>query len=210
MSIKPIETVYNGYRFRSRIEARWAVFFDEAKIAYEYEQQGFELEDGTWYLPDFYLPKYDAYVEIKHGNLNNDEVNEIEAKCENLQADKPESCVLLCKGDPVDMNITIFCSRWNGTLGIYEPWSDNAAFLDSVDWWVACIDKSGRASIIQRSNYEFPMIAVGKQSDFIAEEFAQKYIVPRCLITDWRELNHERTTARRARFEFGETPKVSR
>ena len=27
-SIKPIETKYNGYRFRSRLEARWAVFFD--------------------------------------------------------------------------------------------------------------------------------------------------------------------------------------
>lgn len=27
MSIKPIETVYKGYRFRSRLEARWAVFF---------------------------------------------------------------------------------------------------------------------------------------------------------------------------------------
>ena len=32
--IKPIETVYNGYRFRSRLEARWAVFFDEAGIEY--------------------------------------------------------------------------------------------------------------------------------------------------------------------------------
>lgn len=26
MTIKPIETVYNGYRFRSRLEARWARF----------------------------------------------------------------------------------------------------------------------------------------------------------------------------------------
>lgn len=26
-SIKPIETIYNGYHFRSRLEARWAVFF---------------------------------------------------------------------------------------------------------------------------------------------------------------------------------------
>lgn len=24
MDIKPIETLYNGYRFRSRLEARWA------------------------------------------------------------------------------------------------------------------------------------------------------------------------------------------
>lgn len=63
--IKPIETVYNGYRFRSRLEARWAVFFDAAKIKYEYEPEGFEIPDGTKYLPDFYLPDFDTYVEVK-------------------------------------------------------------------------------------------------------------------------------------------------
>ena len=34
-TIKPIETVYNGYRFRSRLEARWAVFFDALGITYK-------------------------------------------------------------------------------------------------------------------------------------------------------------------------------
>ena len=65
MDIKAIETEYNGYRFRSRLEARWAVFFDAAKIKYEYEPEGFELADGTRYLPDFYLPELFTYVEIK-------------------------------------------------------------------------------------------------------------------------------------------------
>ena len=32
MEVKPIETTYNGYKFRSRLEARWAVFFDSAEI----------------------------------------------------------------------------------------------------------------------------------------------------------------------------------
>ena len=63
--IKPIETVYNGYRFRSRLEARWAVFFDAAGIPYQYEPEGFELADRTKYLPDFYLPKLDIYCEVK-------------------------------------------------------------------------------------------------------------------------------------------------
>lgn len=40
---KPIETSYKGYRFRSRHEARWAVFFDVVKIKWEYEPEGFEL-----------------------------------------------------------------------------------------------------------------------------------------------------------------------
>ena len=65
MDIKPIETVYNGYRFRSRLEARWAVFFDAAGIKYEYEPEGFKAEDGTMYLPDFYLTNKHCWVEVK-------------------------------------------------------------------------------------------------------------------------------------------------
>jgi len=63
--IKPIETFYNGYRFRSRLEARWAVFFDAVGIKYEYEPEGYVLSDGTCYLPDFYLPEMDEFFEVK-------------------------------------------------------------------------------------------------------------------------------------------------
>lgn len=62
--IKAIETVYNNYTFRSRLEARWAVFFDALQIKYEYEREGFDI-DGLWYLPDFYLPDYSCWIEIK-------------------------------------------------------------------------------------------------------------------------------------------------
>lgn len=64
--IKAIETEYNGYRFRSRLEARWAVFFDALGVRYEYEPEGFELPDGR-YLPDFYLPdiRDGVYIEVK-------------------------------------------------------------------------------------------------------------------------------------------------
>ena len=51
--IKAIETQYKGYRFRSRIEARWAVFFDSLGYKWEYEPEGYEFDDGTRYLPDF-------------------------------------------------------------------------------------------------------------------------------------------------------------
>lgn len=63
--IQAIETEYNGYKFRSRLEARWAVFFDAAGIKYEYEPEGFENENGERYLPDFYFPDYDWYGEVK-------------------------------------------------------------------------------------------------------------------------------------------------
>lgn len=63
--IKPIETEYNGYLFRSKLEAQWAVVFDSLGIRYEYEPEGFELEDGTRYLPDFYFPDQYTYGEVK-------------------------------------------------------------------------------------------------------------------------------------------------
>ena len=46
--IKAIETEYDGHRFRSRLEARWAVFFNAVGLTYEYEIEGFEM-DGTRY-----------------------------------------------------------------------------------------------------------------------------------------------------------------
>ena len=64
-TIKAIETRYKGYRFRSRLEARWAVFFDTLGIAWEYEKEGYDLGDAGWYLPDFWLPEWNMWVEIK-------------------------------------------------------------------------------------------------------------------------------------------------
>lgn len=58
MAIKAIETRYGGYRFRSRLEARWAVFLNEIGLDWEYEPQGYEVPTrrGTIrYLPDFWL-----------------------------------------------------------------------------------------------------------------------------------------------------------
>lgn len=51
--IKPIETKYKGYRFRSRLEARWAVFFDALGLTWDYEREGYDLGAAGWYLPDF-------------------------------------------------------------------------------------------------------------------------------------------------------------
>jgi hypothetical protein len=58
MAIKAITTHYGGYKFRSRLEARWAVFFDECGIEWEYEPEGFTVDTPRGrinYLPDFWL-----------------------------------------------------------------------------------------------------------------------------------------------------------
>ena len=67
MEIKPIETQYKGYLFRSRLEARHAVMFDSLKWKWEYEPEGFDLLD-EYYLPDFLITTdtNDQYwVEVK-------------------------------------------------------------------------------------------------------------------------------------------------
>lgn len=50
--MKAIETIYKGYYFRSRLEARWAVFFDALELPFGYEPEGFDI-GGLRYLPDF-------------------------------------------------------------------------------------------------------------------------------------------------------------
>lgn len=72
--MKPIETAYKGHRFRSRLEARWAVAFDALDIAWEYEPQGFMVTErisnwvegeGRPYLPDFWFPDLKLWGEVK-------------------------------------------------------------------------------------------------------------------------------------------------
>jgi len=62
--LKVIETAYRGHLFRSRLEARWAVFFDSLNVPWEYEREGYDL-GGKWYLPDFWMPEQDCFIEIK-------------------------------------------------------------------------------------------------------------------------------------------------
>ena len=64
-TITAINTEYNGYLFRSRIEARWAVFFDHVGLKYEYEKEGINLPFNGYYLPDFWLPELNIYIEVK-------------------------------------------------------------------------------------------------------------------------------------------------
>jgi len=63
--MKAINTHFDNLYFRSRLEARWAVYFKSLGIEYVYEMEGYNF-DGFNYLPDFYFPKYDFYGEVKH------------------------------------------------------------------------------------------------------------------------------------------------
>lgn len=75
MSINPIK--YDGYRFRSVLDARWAVFFKTLGVKYEYEKKNDEL-NGVWCLPAFWLPELDCWVEIKGQKPTDEEIRKIE------------------------------------------------------------------------------------------------------------------------------------
>lgn len=142
MSIKPIETRYKGYRFRSRLEARWAVFFDALRLEWEYEPQGFELPSGAKYLPDFLIrDRWLAgriFVEIKRpGSCEEDW-----AKAKELSAALGVKVLLLTSIDQALRSNTLMLGsdkkwRWYrfdcGTVGALEDRSpliniDHAVF----------------------------------------------------------------------------------
>jgi hypothetical protein len=90
MTIKPIGTEYRGCKFRSRLEARWAVAFDLHQIRYVYEPEAYPLPSGA-YLPDFWIPQWDAFAEVKRGRFTELEKN----KCKELAEATGKDCVLL-------------------------------------------------------------------------------------------------------------------
>lgn len=106
--IKAIETHYYGYRFRSRLEARWSIFLTSLGIKWEYEFEGFVLSNGEYYLPDFYLPTFDGgmYVEVKPKELTPEEREKCWLLCTGL-----ETNVWLAVGTPNLMCYEVF--YWN-------------------------------------------------------------------------------------------------
>ena len=68
---RSMKTGYDGHRFRSRLEARWAVFFNEMKWKYHYELDSIVVEHKNEivpYLPDFYViieDDHKAFIEVK-------------------------------------------------------------------------------------------------------------------------------------------------
>ena len=60
MTIKAIPTRYKGHHFRSRLEARYAVFLDTLGAQWQYEPEGFQLPITGPYLPDFWVEGFPA------------------------------------------------------------------------------------------------------------------------------------------------------
>lgn len=65
--IKALPSWYKGIQFRSRLEARWAYYFDLLGLPWVYEPEAYSLPSGN-YLPDFFLStkhRKNVFVEVK-------------------------------------------------------------------------------------------------------------------------------------------------
>lgn len=102
-NLKAIQTEYDGFLFRSRLEARWAVLLNTLGIEYEYEKEGYQLDSG-WYLPDFWLPGEQVWLEIKGGNPT---VLELK-KLEELSISSGNKA-FLCYGSKFVMDNSVIC-----------------------------------------------------------------------------------------------------
>lgn len=98
--IKAIPQEFEGIRYRSRTEARWAHFLSMTNTAFIYEPEGYRL-GSDWYVPDFYLPNGMVHLEVKPG-----EPNEREVRVAKALAQTSRTPVIIAMGNPsqhVDM-----------------------------------------------------------------------------------------------------------
>lgn len=207
--IKAIETYYNGYRFRSRLEARWAVFFDTAGIKYQYEEQGFE-KNGQKYLPDFHLPELDVYAEVK-GNRDG-ALEEIERIREFVYWGSPIKKIIILSEIPFGADKGL----WHFPCLCYDVKHERA-----MVWWWYFYDG------LNHVEGAIPNIGCGYQSAWrpwlINRQNAYAYFDPKtCILPrgaleldprepsddySWNVLTYNALVkARQARFEYGETP----
>ena len=183
-TIKVIETQYKGYRFRSRLEARWAVFFDALDIEWVYEPEGYDLGGAGWYLPDFWLPTFNngMFVEVKPPGGDFSKAKALsELSVKNMW---------LAEGNP---NVVFYaCGRVEDGSGEYL-----SPVLPEDEWYISW---EGAAPLLvtnwgnDRMHWDFGNgecpIGEGVPDDFFGYKNIRKAV----------------DSARSARFEHGETP----
>lgn len=143
MNLTPIDTPYKGHLFRSRLEARWAVFFDQLGLKWEYEPEGFVLSDGTRYLPDFRVKTpqgCDMWIEVKRAGVASDPKFDKFVKALQDDADARHWAEFtraeLVSGSPAELLQAgkCFCPRCGVPLGQQFEWSGGMGWYTHCDW----------------------------------------------------------------------------
>lgn len=185
--IKPIQTQYKGYRFRSRLEARWAVFFDALGVAWEYEKEGFEMHTGERYLPDFWLPKDQMWVEVKGEEPPSDYTQMLERF-----QDLAGSALLVVRGLPAEKDCRLFAyDDTSGSAGAYDMWVTLSSATKGRLQFTSSNDPRlvDDRTIYAKATFDHPLDV--------------SYLPIRTIFPSVAEAADK---AKSARFEFGETP----
>lgn len=192
--LKAIQTYYGGYKFRSRLEARWAVFFDACNLDWEYESEGFKLPDGVKYLPDFILHNVhgrgrnqdgDLWVEVK-GNITEEDIVKINEFFKAGRINKFENSntpIIVLGNIPKGED---FCEIWSSIANAAAESNFNIFSFKYIDG-----DYFGAIPILRKDG---KFAVCGDDGNYLTD------------VDDGRTWQAY-TKARQARFEFGETPK---
>lgn len=194
--IKAIETKYKGYRFRSRLEARYAVFFDALGVKWEYEKEGFDLGKHGLYLPDFWLPHLCLWVEIK-GELTwetkgNYRMSPELTMCENFRnvQEWPIACVV---GTPGAEQVYFYA--WDVTD------SSGGSYSDDDSRW--CVSNGVVTLDVNQGRSDRVFL-----SDNLCGIDMPWFGYPYQYGADRLPIEYAYTAAKSARFEHGEQPNV--
>ncbi len=197
--LKIKDTYYKGYRFRSRLEARWAVFFDACGVRWEYEPEGYDLGDGISYLPDFKLHGVvgrdggDLFVEVK-GNMNDHaafKLNKfINIGMKNTDENGKSSTALLIVGR----------MPYGETMNEIDEFIEDEAFKNEPYYGTNWPHPYNFETIDGLFMTAHP--GINKEGKF------ELFIMPNCGLSnrDEQKTLSAFNKARQARFEFGETP----
>ena len=142
---KAKDTFYKDTYFRSRLEARWAVFFNAMEIQWVYEYKDFILPKKGRYLPDFYLPYFNMHVEVKPFL----EKKDIEL-CQ-IFSEKTNKRIILLDGIPTCKQYRIF--------GEDKKTNDFCFFMfteQNIQYKDVFKDKSSLIQPIKLTSYEMP------------------------------------------------------
>lgn len=185
--IPAIQTRYAGCLFRSRLEARWAVFYDTLGVPWEYEKEGFELPSGC-YLPDFWLPEQDCWVEIKG------EICGLE-KCEELALLTRKRVLMFYGNIPDPRMITVCGSVYSadapGDQGaiMRESFTDENGVVvvggeDHYWWCMGCcetpgVEFDGRGERVVCRKHRAPRVPGGKGYSANANKILKAYVAAR-------------------------------
>jgi hypothetical protein len=222
--IHAIETRYQGYRFRSRLEARWAVFFDSIGLTWVYEPEGFVLDNGIKYLPDFRIVEWGTYIEVKPTLPTYAELQKIVSLAQAIRGSQQPAPtqVMLCgtpgipqlhiKENVVDVGGGYVALSMSGLTTENGPFVSIESFAmtqggENLDIWPIYFRNPRRMPITP--------VNVSKNEQSLLSLTLFHGIMPRHYFGDGVQydaplLQRGYEAARSARFEHGETPKVQR